>query len=117
MLCCISCMPGEPAAQMLYSLKCISVASPSMKQHCCLDIAGRLLHCRDMSQQGHSCMPGAWDQVHWLPAGVTCFICRFWHKVLYDIGVVSTKEPFQCLVSQGMILGEVSAPPTIFCMS
>ena len=32
---------------------------------------------------------------------------RFWHKVLYDIGVVSTKEPFQRLVSQGMILGEV----------
>ena len=32
---------------------------------------------------------------------------RFWHKVLYDIGVVSTKEPFQKLVSQGMILGEV----------
>ncbi|CAM6036417.1 unnamed protein product [Sphagnum compactum] len=32
---------------------------------------------------------------------------RFWHKVLYDIGVVSTKEPFQCLVNQGMILGEV----------
>ncbi|KAK9868559.1 hypothetical protein WJX84_010001 [Apatococcus fuscideae] len=32
---------------------------------------------------------------------------RFWHKVLYDIGVVNTKEPFQRLVSQGMILGEV----------
>ena len=32
---------------------------------------------------------------------------RFWHKVLYDIGAVSTKEPFQRLVSQGMILGEV----------
>ena len=31
---------------------------------------------------------------------------RFWHKVLYDIGVVSTKEPFQKLVHQGMILGE-----------
>ncbi|MEW5300771.1 MAG: hypothetical protein WDW36_003677 [Sanguina aurantia] len=32
---------------------------------------------------------------------------RFWHKVLFDLGVVSTKEPFQRLVSQGMILGEV----------
>ncbi len=32
---------------------------------------------------------------------------RFWHKVLYDIGAVSTKEPFQKLVSQGMILGDV----------
>ncbi|MFW7379409.1 MAG: leucine--tRNA ligase [Oligoflexus sp.] len=31
---------------------------------------------------------------------------RFWHKVLYDIGAVSTKEPFQKLVNQGMILGE-----------
>jgi leucyl-tRNA synthetase len=31
---------------------------------------------------------------------------RFWHKVLYDIGVVKTKEPFQKLVNQGMILGE-----------
>ncbi len=32
---------------------------------------------------------------------------RFWHKVLYDIGVVSTVEPFQRLVNQGMILGEM----------
>ena len=32
---------------------------------------------------------------------------RFWHKVLYDIGAVSTVEPFGRLVSQGMILGEV----------
>jgi len=31
---------------------------------------------------------------------------RFWHKVLYDIGVVPTKEPFQKLVNQGMILGD-----------
>ncbi|MEQ6389772.1 leucine--tRNA ligase [Bacillaceae bacterium S4-13-58] len=31
---------------------------------------------------------------------------RFWHKVLYDIGVVPTKEPFQKLLNQGMILGE-----------
>ena len=31
---------------------------------------------------------------------------RFWHKVLYDLGVVSTKEPFQKLFNQGMILGE-----------
>jgi leucyl-tRNA synthetase len=32
---------------------------------------------------------------------------RFWHKVLYDRGVVSTVEPFQKLINQGMILGEV----------
>jgi leucyl-tRNA synthetase len=31
---------------------------------------------------------------------------RFWHKVLYDRGIVSTHEPFQKLVNQGMILGE-----------
>lgn len=30
---------------------------------------------------------------------------RFWHKVLFDLGLVSTKEPFQKLVNQGMILG------------
>jgi len=30
---------------------------------------------------------------------------RFWHKVLYDMGIVHTKEPFQKLVNQGMILG------------
>jgi leucyl-tRNA synthetase len=32
---------------------------------------------------------------------------RFWHKVLYDRGLVSTPEPFQRLVNQGMILGEM----------
>ncbi|PCK20412.1 leucine--tRNA ligase [Bacillus pumilus] len=31
---------------------------------------------------------------------------RFWHKFLYDIGVVPTKEPFMKLFNQGMILGE-----------
>ena len=31
---------------------------------------------------------------------------RFWHKFLFDIGYVSTKEPFKKLVNQGMILGE-----------
>jgi leucyl-tRNA synthetase len=46
---------------------------------------------------------------------------RFWHKVLYDIGVVSTKEPFQKLFNQGMILaysyrdaaGKYYAPETV----
>jgi leucyl-tRNA synthetase len=32
---------------------------------------------------------------------------RFWHKVLYDYGLVSHAEPFQRLVNQGMILGEM----------
>ncbi|MGF1679390.1 MAG: leucine--tRNA ligase [Candidatus Methylacidiphilales bacterium] len=31
---------------------------------------------------------------------------RFWHKVLFDIGLVSTPEPFHKLVNQGLILGE-----------
>jgi leucyl-tRNA synthetase len=31
---------------------------------------------------------------------------RFWHKLLYDLGYVGTKEPFKKLVNQGMILGE-----------
>ncbi len=31
---------------------------------------------------------------------------RFWHKLLYDLGYVSTKEPFKKLVNQGMILAE-----------
>ena len=30
---------------------------------------------------------------------------RFWHKVLYDVGAVSTKEPFKKLLNQGMIQG------------
>ncbi len=30
---------------------------------------------------------------------------RFWHKVMYDLGFVSTREPFQKLINQGMILG------------
>jgi leucyl-tRNA synthetase len=32
---------------------------------------------------------------------------RFWHKVLHDLGHVSTNEPFQKLVNQGLILGEM----------
>ena len=33
---------------------------------------------------------------------------RFWHKVLFDLGLVTTKEPFRKLRNQGMILGENS---------
>ncbi len=32
---------------------------------------------------------------------------RFWHKILFDLGCVSTKEPFYKLVNQGLILGEM----------
>ncbi|MDX1530901.1 MAG: leucine--tRNA ligase, partial [Rhodothermales bacterium] len=38
---------------------------------------------------------------------------RFWHKVLYDAGVVSTEEPFLRLVNQGMILGETEYTATL----
>lgn len=30
---------------------------------------------------------------------------RFWHRFLYDLGIVNTKEPFQKLINQGLILG------------
>ncbi len=53
---------------------------------------------------------------HWLPvdlyvggaehAVLHLLYARFWHKVLYDCGVVDTKEPFARLFHQGMILGE-----------
>ncbi|MGE8034885.1 leucine--tRNA ligase [Lysinibacillus sp. KCTC 33748] len=52
----------------------------------------------------------------WLPADIYIggaehavlhlLYARFWHKVLYDLGVVHTKEPFHKLFNQGMILGE-----------
>jgi leucyl-tRNA synthetase len=53
---------------------------------------------------------------HWLPvdlyvggaehAVLHLLYARFWHKVLYDCGIVPTKEPFAKLFHQGMILGE-----------
>ena len=53
---------------------------------------------------------------HWLPvdlyvggaehAVLHLLYARFWHKVLYDCGIVDTKEPFKKLFHQGMILGE-----------
>lgn len=55
-------------------------------------------------------------QKQWLPvdlyiggaehAVLHLLYARFWHKVLYDLGFVHTKEPFHKLVNQGMILGE-----------
>ena len=36
---------------------------------------------------------------------------RFWHKVLFDLGLVPTSEPFQRLVNQGMILGTAFKTP------
>ena len=62
----------------------------------------------------------AWDpekEKYWMPvdlyvggaehAVLHLLYSRFWHKVLFDRGLVSTPEPFQRLVNQGMILGEV----------
>jgi len=60
----------------------------------------------------------AWDpekEKYWMPvdlyvggaehAVLHLLYARFWHKVLYDLGLVSTAEPFKRLVHQGMILG------------
>ena len=59
-----------------------------------------------------------WDnekEKYWMPvdlyvggaehAVLHLLYARFWHKVLYDLGYVSTKEPFKKLINQGMILG------------
>ncbi|MBI4342778.1 MAG: class I tRNA ligase family protein [Candidatus Omnitrophica bacterium] len=61
----------------------------------------------------------AWDPAkerHWMPvdlyvggaehAVLHLLYARFWHKVLYDLKLVSTPEPFRTLVNQGLILGE-----------
>ncbi len=60
----------------------------------------------------------AWDpekEKYWMPvdlyvggaehAVLHLLYARFWHKVLFDLGYVSTREPFQKLINQGMILG------------
>ncbi|WP_412471721.1 leucine--tRNA ligase [Halobacteriovorax sp. RT-1-4] len=61
----------------------------------------------------------AWDkqlEEYWMPvdlyvggvehAVLHLLYARFWHKVLFDLGLVSTKEPFQKLFNQGLILDE-----------
>ncbi len=52
-----------------------------------------------------------WAPVNWYNGGMEhttlhLLYSRFWHKFLYDIGVVSTKEPYMKRTSHGMILGE-----------
>jgi leucyl-tRNA synthetase len=59
-----------------------------------------------------------WMGSHGTPGGVDLYIggtehavlhllyARFWHKVLFDLGHLTTPEPFQRLVNQGMILGD-----------
>ncbi len=58
---------------------------------------------------------GSEKEKYWMPvdlyvggaehAVLHLLYARFWHKVLFDLGYVSTKEPFKKLVNQGMILG------------
>ena len=60
-------------------------------------------------------MVGKTIEKYWMPVDIYIggvehavlhlLYARFWHKVLFDIGAVSTKEPFQKLVNQGLILG------------
>mgnify|MGYP002650051010 FL=1 len=52
-----------------------------------------------------------WSPVDWYNGGMEhttlhLLYSRFWHKFLYDIGVVPTKEPYQKRTSHGMILGQ-----------
>ena len=52
-----------------------------------------------------------WSPVDWYNGGMEhttlhLLYSRFWHKFLYDIGVVPTKEPYKKRTSHGMILGE-----------
>jgi len=52
-----------------------------------------------------------WHQVDWYNGGMEhttlhLLYSRFWHKFLYDIGIVPTKEPYARRTSHGMILGE-----------
>ncbi len=69
---------------------------------------GKMLDLRDKKVQ---------DMINeWLPvdlyiggaehAVLHLLYARFWHKVLYDLGIVKSKEPFHKLFNQGMILGE-----------
>jgi leucyl-tRNA synthetase len=67
----------------------------------------------DPDNEKEICSPE--KQREWLPvdlyiggaehAVLHLLYARFWHKVLYDMGFVTTKEPFHKLVNQGMILG------------
>ena len=72
---------------------------------------------RYIDNQNNDAMVDAEKEKAWMPvdlyvggaehAVLHLLYSRFWHKVLYDRGHVSTAEPFGRLVNQGMILGEV----------
>lgn len=71
---------------------------------------------RYLDPQNHEEAWSAEKEKYWMPvdlyvggaehAVLHLLYARFWHKVLYDLGHVSTPEPFKKLVHQGMILGE-----------
>ena len=70
---------------------------------------------RYMDPSNHDALASAealkyWSPVDWYNGGMEhttlhLLYSRFWHKFLYDIGVVPTKEPYQKRTSHGMILG------------
>ncbi len=72
---------------------------------------------RFIDPQNDQCLVDPAKERAWMPvdlyvggaehAVLHLLYARFWHKVLYDRGHVSTPEPFRRLVNQGMILGEV----------
>ena len=71
---------------------------------------------RYMDPHNHEALAGKdaltyWNSVDWYNGGMEhttlhLLYSRFWHKFLYDIGVVPTKEPYKKRTSHGMILGE-----------
>jgi leucyl-tRNA synthetase len=71
---------------------------------------------RYIDSQNDSAFVGKDKEKYWMPvdlyvggaehAVLHLLYSRFWHKVLFDLGHVSTPEPFVRLVNQGMILGE-----------
>jgi len=71
---------------------------------------------RYIDPNNNGCLCDGAKEKYWMPvdlyiggaehAVLHLLYSRFWHKFLFDIGYVSTKEPFKKLVNQGMILGE-----------
>ncbi len=71
---------------------------------------------RFIDPHNNSAFGNADKLAYWLPvklyiggvehAVLHLLYARFWHKVLYDLGLVTDKEPFKRLINQGMILGE-----------
>ena len=75
----------------------------------------RFLDPKNNKALGRSAVEKAWMPVDLYVGGAEHAVlhllyARFWHKVLFDRGYVSTLEPFQKLVNQGMILGKWNSP-------